>query len=45
MNIPLSESIPYYNSDFTKGIITLRGVSIDDDVWIKSGYQKNKPTK
>ena len=20
-------------------------VSIDDDVWIKSGYQKNKPTK
>lgn len=32
MNIPLSESIPYYNSDFTKGIITLRGVSIDDDV-------------
>ena len=32
MEIQASGSIPYYNSDFKKGLITLKGVSINDDV-------------
>lgn len=32
MEISSTASIPYYKSDYKKGIITLKGISIDDDV-------------
>lgn len=32
MEIPATASIPYYKSDYKKGIITLKGISIDDEV-------------